>query len=208
MADFPKQSFLWALAVAGLGMLLSIISIATPEWTVTVDKTIGLWVLKDNEVQYSWTNKLEQPDSKFFYSEFMQACRGMMMAGVMLAGIGMVYHLVTIKRKKFTMTNGIVLFGYYLLAALLLLIAATVYTGMIPQPLCPGYPTPCPNGTIVDYEFTGDYGYSLWLCWISGGLFLLPAAMVYEGGRQNIKSKKGLDLDSKVTEFRENRIRK
>lgn len=68
MVDFQKKSFLWALAVAGLGMVLSIVSIATPEWTVTPDKTIGLWVLDDNGMQYSWTNKEEQSqDSAYHY---------------------------------------------------------------------------------------------------------------------------------------------
>ncbi|XP_039262720.1 uncharacterized protein LOC120338825 [Styela clava] len=188
-AEKPSFAYKWALACSLLALVFSIIAIATPEWTVDGNKTIGLWVISDNGEQYTWTNQGEYFEP-FFYTDFMQACRGLMMSGVMVAGLGCLYHIFVLFKNKINMTSGNILLTYYLLASFLLLITAAVYSSMIPQPVCIDGSTTCTElNEIEKYMYRGGYGYSLWFCWISGGLFMLPAALTYEGGKQRRKEK-------------------
>ena len=50
------RPFKGACAIAMLGLILTIVSIATPQWTVTPNETIGLWSLNKGENTYTWTD--------------------------------------------------------------------------------------------------------------------------------------------------------
>lgn len=46
----------------------------------------------------------------------MQACRGMMMSGVMIAGFAVIYNLFALFKKEYSMISGRILICYYFLA--------------------------------------------------------------------------------------------
>lgn len=68
MADVAQKSYQFGLASGGLGLLFAIISIASPEWTVSGGTTIGLWTLTDvNGQSYSWTEQWKYSGGNTFY---------------------------------------------------------------------------------------------------------------------------------------------
>lgn len=74
MDNYAKESYKWSLAIAGLGMLLAIISIATPEWTVADGKVIGLWVLQSDGQDYSWTGTSEYSEGTYVNKYLIYIC--------------------------------------------------------------------------------------------------------------------------------------
>ena len=52
-----KLPFKAGCVLAALGLVMTVVAIATPEWTKTSDVTIGLWSLTDaNGNSYFWTD--------------------------------------------------------------------------------------------------------------------------------------------------------
>ena len=62
MGVSAERSYKLALVTAALSLLLAIISISTPSWTVLDGKTIGLWVLNADGIEYSWTEQWGQDE--------------------------------------------------------------------------------------------------------------------------------------------------
>ena len=53
---YTRRPYIGALLIAAVGLILSVVSIATPEWTKESGVTIGLWTLTDEDGKsYSWT---------------------------------------------------------------------------------------------------------------------------------------------------------
>uniref|UniRef100_H2Z4U9 Uncharacterized protein n=1 Tax=Ciona savignyi TaxID=51511 RepID=H2Z4U9_CIOSA len=188
-----KKPFVAAFGMALLGLLLSVIAIATPEWTVSRGVKIGLWTLTDeNGVSYSWTDRAYS--ESFFYETWFMAVRGIMMAGIIFGALGIIFNIFLILKGQFTTSYGNILLSYYSLTFACLLCSVCLYSTMICQPVNSA-------GEItnkiyaVEYIYTAGYGYSVWLLWIGAGIFLPAAGLAYEGGHQDTLAKREIISD-------------
>ncbi|CAK8688857.1 unnamed protein product [Clavelina lepadiformis] len=189
-----RVPFISACLLAILGLALTAVSLATPEWTVARGVRIGLWSLTDeNGKTYEWTGPRDYED--FFYSSWFLAVRGMMMASIIIGSLGIFFNLFLIVKRKHSPTEANALMGYYLLAFALVVVSVSVYSCLIPQGLDIDGKITTIKASIVEYIYVGGYGYSLWIGWIASGFFLLACGLAFEGSNQVIRAKKMLGIE-------------
>lgn len=185
VVDYSRRSFKTALLVAVIAEVLCVVSIATPLWTEEYNCQIGLWTLKDlvQSKSYSWTST-GQYRGDFYYSTWMNAVRGMMMAGLIMGCFGILFNLYIVKKCKNQMNHGTTLMCYYFLSFTMVIVAVATYVCKIPQGVDQKGEYVSDTTKVAEYIYRGGYGYSLWFGWIGAGVFLPAAGLAYEGGNQ------------------------
>ena len=76
----------------------------------------------------------------------------------------------------------------------LLVSGAAVYCCLIPQGVTSEGKITTNKDDIKMYLYLGNYGYSMWLCWIASGIFLLASGMAFEGSNQQNRAKRNKRL--------------
>nr|XP_002130266.1 uncharacterized protein LOC100179368 [Ciona intestinalis] len=186
--DRGRKPFVAALFAGALALILAVIGIATPEWTVARGNKIGLWTLTDeNGVSHSWAD--HSYTEEFFYATWFMAVRGMMMAGVIIGSLGLLFNVFVVAKRFQTTSYGNILLSYYCLAFACLIVSVCVYSALICQPVNSSGVIIDNNAAAVEFVYSAGYGYSIWLTWLGAGIFLPAAGLAYEGGHQDALGK-------------------
>jgi len=194
-----------SIILALIGTVFTLVGVCVDQWLVYdpiksgkefgPEATVGLWQytgLTNNgdSFELNWQSDLTEagpdvePLVRWWFSEpWVDACRAMVMFGLIMAGLGLAYQIIFPLRSH-SYVNAKIVMIFHFIAGISIISCGAIWCSSITSVATKKSDD---DSTIVEYLYTGSYGFAVWMVWVGGGFFLPAAGLAFEGGFINEK---------------------